>query len=144
MSAHAGSFTPLILPLSIAASGVGAFVGGYSLMHPGGSAGLTGVSVDPTEPGGMRALGGAMLLGHAAALATLAQSPAIGSCMAAGLGTAWLGAAAGRAISAVIERRRDPRAVLRILFEGLMGVLLWAPLWHYLRLIRYGQLRGAI
>src|SRR5882757_8931415 len=114
MSLDPGSTTSLILQLSIAASGVGAFIGGYTLMHQGGSQALTGIRFEPGEPAGARALGGAMLLGHAVALATLAQAPGIGSCMAAGLGSAWFGAAAGRAISAVVERRRNPKILLRI------------------------------
>jgi hypothetical protein len=135
--------TSLILQLSMVASGVGAFVGAYALMHPAVGRVLTGLGAEPAEPGGVRALGGAMLLGHAAALAALAQSPAIGSCLAAGLGSAWFGAAAGRAISSVVERRA-PKALLRIGFEAVMGVLMWAPLWHYLRLIRHGAFRGSV
>ena len=144
MSGDPGSLPSAVLQLSVAASAIGAFIGGYTLMHPTGSAVLTGISIDKTEPSGVRALGGALLVGHAAALAALAQSPAIGSCLAAGLGSAWFGAAAGRAIAAVVERRRGPKMLLRILFEGLVGALLWGPLWHYLRLIRHGALQGSV
>jgi hypothetical protein len=143
MSVDPGSLTQLILPLSIAASGVGAFVGGYTLMHPSGSRALTGLVFDPEAPGGARVLGVGMLLGHAAALATLAQTPGIGSCMAAGLGSVWFGAAAGRAIGAVVERRHSLGMLARIGAEAVMGVLLWAPLWNYLRLIRHAAFRGA-
>ena len=144
MSPHAGSITQLFLQVSIAASAIGAFVGGYTLMHPMGSGALTGLSPDPASPTGVRALGGAMLLAHAAALAALGQAPGIGSCMAAGLGTAWFGAAAGRGIAVVVERGHTPKALLRMGWEGAMGAVLWAPLWNYLRLIRHGALRGAI
>ncbi|HTK36666.1 MAG TPA: hypothetical protein VL358_15455 [Caulobacteraceae bacterium] len=143
MSLDPGSTTSFVLQLSIAASGVGAFIGGYALMRPGGGKALTGMGFDPGEPAAARTLGGAMLLGHAAALATLAQTPGIGSCMAAGLGSAWFGAAAGRAISAVVDRRRNAEVLLRIGLEALMGVLLWAPLWGYLRLLRHAA-RGEI
>jgi hypothetical protein len=136
--------TALVLQISIAATGVGAFIGGYALMNPTGGRALIGIAADPAELSGVRALGGAMLLGHAAALAALAQSPAIGSCLAAGLGSAWFGAAAGRAISAVVERRRGWRVLARIGFEAAMGAMLWALLWNYLSLIRRGAFRGAI
>ena len=144
MSLDPVSRTRMILQVSIAACGVGAFIGGYTLMHPGSGRLLTGIATDPAEPAGARTLGGAMLLGHAAALASLAQAPGIGSCMAAGLGTAWFGAAAGRAIAAVVGRQRGPRLLGRIVFEGVMGALMWAPLWHFLRLIRHGAMRGSI
>jgi hypothetical protein len=132
----------LSLQLAILASGLGAFIGGCVLIHPEGCAGLVGFRGVGSQPSSLRALGGALLLGHAATLATLAQSPSIGACLAAGLGAGWFGAAAGRGIGALVERRAAPD-LLRIGFEALMGLVLWQPLWTYLRLIHQGRLAGS-
>ncbi len=132
----------LTLKLAILASGLGAFIGGYVLIHPEGAAGLTGADRSQGRGTALRALGGALLLGHAATLATLAQAAPIGSCLAAGLGAGWFGAAAGRSIGAMVERG-GPRPLLRIGFEAAMGLLLWAPLWTYLRMIREGRFAGS-
>ena len=129
------------LHLAMVACGIGAFLGGLVLIHPAGLAASLGLG--ETGPG-LRAVGGALLLAHAAALATLAESSGIGACMAAGLGTAWFGAAAGRALATLVERRARPRVLARAGAEAVMGVLLWAPLWGYLRLIRRAASHGDI
>jgi hypothetical protein len=130
--------------LPVLVSAIGAFLGGYALVHPAGGAALAafGPSALGAPGPGVRALGGAMLLGHATALAALVQSPAIGACIAAGLGTAWLGAACGRSLAAVLEGRREAGDIVRAGLELAAGLALWAPLWHYLHLLRGGA--GAV
>lgn len=129
------------LHLAMIACGIAAFLGGFILIHPSGLAGALGLG--ETGPN-LRAMGGALLLAHAAALATLAESSGIGACMAAGLGTAWFGAAAGRAIAALVERKPRPRVLAWAAAEALMGLLLWAPLWGYLKLIRRAATPGDV
>jgi hypothetical protein len=66
------------------------------------------------------------------------EAPRIGSCLAAAVGAAWLGAAAGRAVSAILSRRTSRRQIVLLGAEAVAGVCLWAPLWSYLGLIRRG------
>ena len=44
-----------------------------------------------------------------------------------GLGAAWLGAAGGRLLSAVLDRSREPRNFAAGLLEGALGLLLLVP-----------------
>lgn len=116
---------------------LGALDGAYGLISPKGAARGPGIELAPgATMAPLRALAGARLTGHAAAVAVLLSAPAVGACLAAALGSAWLGAAAGRGASILIERRRSPADLLRVAGATLMGVLTWAPLWLYLQALR--------
>lgn len=43
------------------------------------------------------------------------------------LGWAWIGAAAGRAVSVVVDASREPKNFGGIVFEGVIGALLLVP-----------------
>jgi hypothetical protein len=81
-----------------------------------------------------RALGGHLLAGHAMTAAMLLQAPRIGACFAGALSAAWFGAALGRLVSLVRDKGRPPFEYLAL--DLGLAVLLAAPLWAYLRLIR--------
>ncbi len=124
------------LNLAILACALGALDGTYGLISPRGAA--RGPGLDLPADGSMaavRALAGARLASHAATLAVLTVFPSVGACMAAGLACGWLGAAAGRALSILVERKRRPADLLRVLGAAVMGVALWMPLWLYLSLM---------
>lgn len=122
-------------------TGVGALLGAYGLISPGAVAGFFGLKLAPdAEPhGAVRGLFGGVLLMNAASFTALAEAPKIGSCLAAAVGAAWLGQAAGRAVAALLERSVGGRQIGIILVEAAAGVGLWAPLWLYLKLIRQGS-----
>lgn len=81
-----------------------------------------------------RALGGFLLFSHAVTAALLIQAPRIGSCFAGALAAAWFGAALGRIVSAFRDEGRAPWGLL--VLDLILGLLLAAPLWSYVRLIR--------
>ena len=69
-------------------------------------------------------------------------APAIGACFAAAIGCGWLGAAAGRGMALVRDHRHARADLLRIAGALLMGLVLWAPLWLYLKALE-GVAHGA-
>ena len=115
---------------------LGALDGAYGMISPRGAARGPGVEwADGASLTPLRALAAARFTSHAAALAVLWTAPAIGACFAAGIGCGWLGAAAGRAISLVRDHRHARTDLLRIAGALVMGLVLWAPLWLYLKAI---------
>ncbi len=74
--------------------------------------GKTGTSEIRATYGGFFAALGALCL--------VSQAPPIW--LATGL--AWLGAAAGRALSVAVDRNRDPKNLVGIAFEAIIGLLL--------------------
>ena len=97
----------LALHLASLACALGALDGAYGLIAPRGAARGPGLELaEGASQSPLRALAGARMISHAATLAVIWTAPAIGACMAAALGAGWLGAAAGRAISFAVERRR--------------------------------------
>ena len=81
-----------------------------------------------------RALGGHLLAGHAITASMLLQEPKVGACFAGALAAAWFGAAFGRVVSIVRDKGRPPLHFLAL--DLVLGLLLAAPLWSYVRLIR--------
>ncbi|CAN5244883.1 DUF4345 family protein [soil metagenome] len=125
------------LHLAVLACALGALDGTYGLISPKGAARGPGLDLtDDASAAPLRALSGARLASHAATLAVLTVFPSVGACMAAGLACGWLGAAAGRAVSILVERKRRPADLLRVLGAAAMGVALWMPLWLYLSLMQ--------
>lgn len=127
----------LSIHLALLAAVIGALDGGYGLLHPRGSARASGVVLaEGTESSALRAQAGARLLAHAAVVAALMSSPAVGACVAAGVGSSWLGASCGRAVGALASRRGRGLDLLRMAGATAMGLALWWPLWSYLRLLK--------
>ena len=119
---------------------LGALLGAYGLIAPRSAAKFAGLIVGPEQSpfAAVRAVCGGCLLMHAASFTALAEAPKIGSCLAAAAGAAWLGQAAGRAISSLLARSPNRRQLALLVVQGLIGLALWAPLWTYLKLIREG------
>ena len=119
---------------------LGALLGAYGLIAPRNAGQLAGLSLGlgaaPYAP--VRAVCGGILLMNAVTFTALAEAPRIGSCLAAAVGAAWLGQAAGRAVSSLLSRSPNRRQIALLLGEGVVGLALWGPLWTYLRLIREG------
>lgn len=114
----------------------GALDGAYGMISPRGAARGPGLAVgEDISLTPLRAVCAARFASHAATLAVLWTAPAIGACFAAAVGCGWLGAAAGRAIAIVREHRHGRADLLRIAGTLLMGLVLWAPLWLYLKAI---------
>ena len=105
----------LSLILAIIACVIGGVLGGMSLVRPNSILGLTALETDTVDAaedaeaaGGSRtegrALGGLLIVSHAAAALFLGYQSHVGAAMAFALAMAWTGAALGRAVSALIDR----------------------------------------
>ncbi len=131
----------LTLTLAQLACFLGALMGGYAVINPAGVLRMKGFQIGEVSRrtiAEVRATyGGRVLLGHAATLAALMQpDDRIGACLAAALGSAWIGAAAARVISILVDRVATWRDLRSIGLEVALGILLWGPLWTYLRMLR--------
>ena len=123
--------------LALLACIVCALDGGYGLLHPQASARAAGLRLEEgARLSGVRAQSGARLLAHAATAAALMQAPAVGACVAAGLGSAWLGAGAGRAFGAFTQGPGRGADLLRAAGALTLGAAMWWPLWRYLAALR--------
>ncbi len=141
MHLHAPSFALHVCALACL---LGALDGAYGLIAPRGAARGPGIELaEGAALAPLRALAGGRLVGNATTLAVLMTAPAVGACLAAALGSAWLGAAVGRAVSIVLERRRAPGDPLRVAGATLLGVATWAPLYLYLQALKASQGFGA-
>ncbi|MCI3181877.1 DUF4345 domain-containing protein [Caulobacter sp. CCUG 60055] len=130
----------LALMGGVVACVAGATVGAYALVRPFRALALMGLqpAADQAPAGTVEArsrLGGLILAPHGVTGVVLAVSPRIGACMAAALALAWFGAAAVRAF-AMATGARDRRQGGALVLEAAMGVVLAAPLWLYLEIIR--------
>ncbi len=122
---------------------LGALDGGYGLLHPRGSARAAGLDLaEDARLAAVRAQAGARLLAHAAVAAALMQAPAVGACLAAGVGSAWVGAGVGRAVGRIAQRGGGRGEWLRAAGALAMGAALWWPLWRYLRAAAAGLVYG--
>lgn len=123
--------------IGVAGATLGAMVGAFSLTQVRTMLARLGLAPSDDTAFGVseyRALGGNLLAGHAMTAALLMQSPKIGACFAGALSVSWLGAAFGRLVSLVRDKGRPPLGYLAL--DLLLAVLLSAPLWAYVRLIR--------
>lgn len=77
-----------------------------------------------------------LLTAHVVAAATLWVVPQVGSCVAAALGSGWIGAAAGSFVLLASAERDLLRRLLAGLLQGALGVALWSPLWTFLKIMR--------
>ena len=138
----------LSLFLAIIACVIGGVLGGLTLTRPGSVLGLTALDaedaagdasptahprVDGKTEG--RALGGLLILSHAAAALFLGYQSHVGAAMAFALAMAWMGAALGRAVSALVDRARDRFNLGSLAFEILIAVTLALPFFNAGRLV---------
>ena len=139
----------LSLVLAIIACVIGGAQGGLTLVRPGSVLGLTALEDDegdesappaagPRSEG--RALGGLLILSHATAALFLGYQSNVGAAMAFALAMAWLGAALGRAVSALVDRTPADQARSRfnigsLAFEIMIAATLALPFFNAGRLV---------
>jgi hypothetical protein len=142
----------LSLVLAMIACVIGGVLGGLTLVRPGSVLGLTaleggGEDDPPTATASStegktegRALGGLLILSHATAALFLGYQSNVGAAMAFALAMAWMGAALGRAVSALIDRAPENKAKTRfnlssLAFEVMIAVTLSLPFFNAGRLV---------
>lgn len=123
----------LSLLLAIIACVIGGVLGGLTLARPGSVLGLTAPDAEGRTEG--RALGGLLILSHAAAALFLGYQSHVGAAMAFALAMAWLGAALGRTVSALVDKARDRLNLGNLAFELLIAVTLSLPFFNAGRLV---------
>jgi hypothetical protein len=139
----------LSLILAMIACVIGGVLGGLTLVRPGSVLGLTALegaddeaSAAPLTGGKTegRALGGLLILSHATAALFLGYQSNVGAAMAFALAMAWMGAALGRAVSALVDRAAMDKARGRfnlgsVAFEVMIAVTLSLPFFNAGRLV---------
>ena len=144
----------LSLILAIIACVIGGVLGGLTLARPGSVLGLTALDKDtegdrdndgdgepPPAAASLtegRALGGLLILSHAAAALFLGYQSHVGAAMAFALAMAWAGAALGRAVSALIDKTPQARSRFNLgslVFEIMIAVTLSLPFFNAGRLV---------
>ncbi|CAN5235444.1 DUF4345 family protein [soil metagenome] len=135
----------LSLILAIIACVIGGVLGGLTLARPGSVLGLTTLpgegetDADAPPATGLategRALGGLLILSHAATALFLGYQSSVGAAMAFALAMAWLGAALGRAVSVLIDRPRSRLNLTSLAFEVLIAITLCLPFFNAGRLV---------
>ena len=135
----------LSLILAIIACVIGGVLGGLTLARPGSVLGLTalaregGDDADAPPVTGLategRALGGLLILSHAATALFLGYQSSVGAAMAFALAMAWLGAALGRAASVLIDKPKGGLNLTSLAFEVLIAVTLCLPFFNAGRLV---------
>jgi hypothetical protein len=128
------------LEAALLAGGVAAFAGAMvGAMILGGQLRLSSPDT-PSEPplplDARLAIGAFLLASHAIAAASLWQVPTIGACLAAGLGTGWIGAAAAGLIGLMSRPQPFRRRLAGVAFRAATGFALIAPLWGYVTIMR--------
>uniref|UniRef100_B0SXR6 DUF4345 domain-containing protein n=1 Tax=Caulobacter sp. (strain K31) TaxID=366602 RepID=B0SXR6_CAUSK len=134
----------LSLILAVIACVIGGVLGGLTLARPGAVLGFPAPDVDTdaapagASPGPLaegRALGGLLILSHATAALFLGYQSSVGAAMAFALAMAWLGAAGGRAVSALIDKPQSPFNLGSLVFELLIAATLALPFFNAGRLV---------
>lgn len=127
---------------AVCASTAGAFAG--ALLLAGADLFRT-ASADERPGPAVRVQAGAFLLAaHVTAAATLLVVPKVGACVAAALGSGWIGAAAGSLVLLAGAERGLLRRLLAATFQAAVGVSLWSPLWMFLKVLRAHALPGVV
>jgi hypothetical protein len=128
----------LSLILAIVACVIGGVLGGLTLARPGSVLGPPpGQTAEPPAVpwGEGRALGGLLILSHAATALFLGYQSSVGAAMAFALAMAWLGAALGRSVSSLVDRARSRLNLTSLAFEVLIAVTLTLPFFNPGRLV---------
>ena len=136
----------LSLVLAIMACVIGGVLGGLTLVRPGSILSLTAFEKGGDEADGDdapaaapraegRALGGLLILSHAAAALFLGYQSHVGAAMAFALAMAWMGAALGRTVSALLDGARDRLNLGSLAFEVMIAVTLSLPFFNAGRLV---------
>lgn len=133
----------LSLFLAVLACIIGGTLGGMILARPQAMLDLAGLADEnvPRPPlfAEGRALGGVLIASHGVAALYLGYQPRIGAAMALALAVAWLGAAAGRGVSLVLDGSGGRFNTGSILFNVLIGVTLTLPFFNVGRVFVRGM-----
>lgn len=134
----------LSLLLAVIACVIGGTLGGMILARPATLLEAAGLSEDDAPKASLlaegRALGGMLIAAHGVAALYLGYQPRIGAAMALALALAWLGAAAGRAVSMARDGDAGRYGRGALLFNVLIGVTLALPWFQVSKVV----LRGAL
>ncbi|ATC32936.1 DUF4345 domain-containing protein [Caulobacter vibrioides] len=134
----------LSLLLAVIACVIGGTLGGMILARPATLLEAAGLSNDDTPKPSLlaegRALGGVLIAAHGVAALYLGYQPRIGAAMALALALAWLGAAVGRAVSAVLDGEAGRYNRGAMLFNALIGVTLTLPWFQIGKVVLRGPL----
>lgn len=128
----------LSLFLAMIACVIGGVLGGLTLARPGLSVpgDAPGDAPSATDPRAeARAYGGLLILSHATAALFLGYQSSVGAAMAFALAMAWLGAALGRTVSALVDGGRGGFKPGALAFEVLIAVTLALPFFNAGRLV---------
>ena len=140
----------LSLLLAIIACVIGGVLGGMTLVRPGSVLGLAGLWGEARQEGEERrgcavtegrAFGGLLILSHAFTALFLGYQSSVGAAMAFALAMAWLGAAIGRTLSALVDRARGRINIANLAFEVMIAVTLCLPFFNAGRLV---VMKGAL
>jgi len=124
------------LQMTLIAGGLGAFAGGMAGVLTLSGTDLTGAGGEPAPLDRRLALGAYLLASHAVAAGALWQVPTVGSCIAAGLGAGWLGAAAAGLIALLNKPGRTTWRLAQIAGRLAIGLTMLAPLWAYVKIMQ--------
>ncbi|WGM37569.1 DUF4345 family protein [Caulobacter sp. NIBR1757] len=109
----------LAIMISVIACCIGGVMGGLRIARPHG--------LKARSRAEERAFGGMLILAHAGAAMGLGYAPSIGRMMAGAVALGWLGAAAGRVASLILDREKDPMLRQALILELLMALALALP-----------------
>lgn len=133
----------LSLFLAVLACVIGGTLGGMILARPSTMLELAGLADETTPRSPLlaegRALGGVLIISHAAAALYLGYQPRIGAAMALTLAVAWLGAALGRFVSMLLDGAVGRFNTGSIMFNALIGVTLTLPSFQLGKIIVRGM-----
>lgn len=133
----------LSLLLAVIACVIGGSLGGMILARPQTVLGLAGLADEDTPKSPLfaegRALGGMLIASHGVAALYLGYQPRIGAAMALALAVAWLGAAAGRAVSAALDGAAGRFNAGSMVFNALIGITLSLPFFNVGRYVARGM-----
>lgn len=137
----------LSLFLAVLACVIGGTLGGMIVARPQIMLGMAGLADDDTPKPPLfaegRAFGGMLIASHAVAALYLGYQPRIGAAMALALAVAWLGAAAGRALSAALDGEAGKFNTGSMIVNALIGVTLTLPSFQVGKVILHGAMRLA-
>jgi hypothetical protein len=109
----------LAIMISVIACCIGGVMGGLRIARP--------KAIKARGRAEERAFGGMLILAHAGAAMGLGYAPSLGRTMALAVALGWLGAAAGRLASLILDKQKDPMLRQALILELLMALALALP-----------------
>ncbi|HJV43055.1 DUF4345 family protein [Caulobacter sp.] len=132
----------LSLFMAVLACVIGGTLGGMILARPQTMLEMAGLADEETSKSPLfaegRAFGGMLIASHGVAALYLGYQPRLGAAMALALAVAWLGAAAGRALSAALDGEAGRFNTGSMVFNALIGVTLSLPFFNVVPYVARG------